>query len=72
MLAATGDASVAIYDVTGRRVASLLAAQLPAGRQEVVWDARSADGSRIADGVYFARVETPEGARTARFVHLNR
>jgi hypothetical protein len=66
----TGEASAAIYDVTGRRVASLVAARLPAGRQEIVWDARATDGSRIADGVYFARVDTPQGARTARFVHL--
>jgi hypothetical protein len=69
---ATGEASVAIYDVAGRRVATLLGTSLPAGRQEVVWDARAADGTPIADGVYFARIQTPQGRQTAQFVHLSR
>jgi hypothetical protein len=67
---AAGDVTVAVYDVAGRRVTSLVNAPLPAGQHEIVWDGRAADGTPIADGVYFARVDTPSGGRTARFVNL--
>ena len=34
------------------------------------WDGRDADGARMPRGIYFARLTTPAGVRTARFVLL--
>jgi len=47
---------VEVYDLAGRRVKGLLARPLPAGRQQVRWDGRDANGCTVSSGVYFARV----------------
>jgi hypothetical protein len=67
-----GDAQVDVFDVAGRRVATVLSGRVEAGAHRVVWDGRNTEGLGIADGVYFARVRTPEGVSTSRFVHLSR
>jgi phosphatidylinositol-3-phosphatase len=59
----------AIYAIDGSRVASLLDHEtLPSGDNEVRWDGRNARGQRVASGVYFFRLTTALGARTARLV----
>lgn len=63
---------VEVFDVAGRRVVSVLSGLGAAGQHRVVWDGRNAEGFAISDGVYFARVRTPEGTSTSRFVHLSR
>ncbi len=57
-----------VFDAAGRRVATPLDALLPAGTHTLAWDGRDADGARVADGVYFARLarREPDGRwRTA-------
>lgn len=57
---------LAIYDVTGRLVKTLLSGSggaVSPGEHAVNWDARNNDGGRIADGVYFARLRA--GNRSA-------
>jgi len=71
-LAQAGEAEVEIFDVLGRRVASLLSGPAAAGAHQVVWDGRNTTGRLISDGVYFARVRTTEGTSTSRFVHVSR
>lgn len=58
VLAAAGHARVAVYDVSGRRVAQLLDADLPAGQHQVRWDGRGSAGALAAAGTYFCRLET--------------
>ena len=67
-----GEAALEIFDVAGRRVASVLSGPVAAGTHQVVWDGRTTGGKSIADGVYFARVRTPQGTHTQRFVSLAR
>ena len=43
---------LAVYDLAGRRVASLLAGDLGAGTHEVVWDGRNDTGRPVATGPY--------------------
>ena len=58
----TGPARVAVFDLAGRRVATLLQADaLGAGRHRVTWDGRDASGRPVAPGVYFARAATVDG-----------
>jgi hypothetical protein len=45
-----------IYDVLGRRVRTLLNAELAAGLHEARWDGQGADGRTAAAGVYFYRL----------------
>ena len=45
-----------VYDATGRQVAVLRNAKLPAGHHSVRWNGRSAAGQQVAAGIYFARL----------------
>lgn len=62
--------SLAVYDAGGRRVALLATGEHGAGRYQVRWNARAADGSALPAGLYFARFTTPGLSRTARVVLL--
>jgi len=57
-----GPAQVTIHDAAGRTVASL-GVTSSSGRFEIGWDGRDQSGSRVAAGVYFARVVA--GGQTA-------
>ena len=63
-------ASLAIYDLSGRQVASLISGSLPADHHQTRWDMRGDDGARVAAGLYFARFATPGMRRVARLVVL--
>jgi len=60
-----GDVTVTVYDVAGRRVATLVQESLPAGFHETTWNGRDANGRLVPSGVYFVRAETG-GAITTR------
>lgn len=56
-----------IFNVAGRRVATLQNGTMPAGRHELRWNA-DRDMSNAAYGVYFYRIAAGEEALTGRFV----
>jgi hypothetical protein len=58
-----GPQSLVIYDVVGRPVRHLAQAVAPAGSRQVGWDGRDDSGSRLASGIYVARLSA--GGRTA-------
>ena len=55
-LAAPGIAGLAVYDVSGRRVNTLLSGLAPAGPQRLRWEATDERGSPVPAGVYFLRL----------------
>lgn len=55
-LARPGRVSVAVYDVGGRRVASLKDGEAEAGSFRLVWDGRDDSGRDVAAGTYFVRM----------------
>jgi FG-GAP repeat/FG-GAP-like repeat/FlgD Ig-like domain len=59
-----------VFDLGGRRVATLADGTMEAGAHAVRWDARGADGSQVGDGVYFARLVTSGRTLTQRLVVL--
>jgi hypothetical protein len=61
------DAELAIFDLGGRRVATLASGRQDAGRHRLRWDA---SGARVGAGIYFVRFATPGLERTARIVVL--
>jgi len=61
---------LAIYDVLGRRVRTLLDEQMAPGERQVQWDGRGAHREPIGPGVYFARLTSTLGQRVARVVLL--
>jgi len=52
----SGMASLAIYDLAGRHVRTLVDAPCPAGTHAVVWDGRDEGGRPATSGVYFVRL----------------
>lgn len=57
---------VAVYDVQGRRVRTLLDGDLPAGATRAVWDGRDRTGAAVGSGVYFARLTTAASRQVVR------
>lgn len=53
-----------VYDVLGRRVATLFHGYCPPGLQTVRWDGVDSSGRRVASGVYWCQLEV--GARRER------
>jgi 1,4-alpha-glucan branching enzyme len=58
--------SLAILDVAGRTVRTLADGALEAGAHTVAWDGADAAGRTAAPGLYFVRLSTTLGSRTAR------
>jgi hypothetical protein len=50
-------ATIEIFDVAGRRVATVLDRDLPAGLHTAMWDGRDASGNEVSAGIYFYRLE---------------
>jgi flagellar hook assembly protein FlgD len=46
-----------LFDVTGRRVRTLIDGGLPAGAHRLIWDGRNSTGESVASGVYFLRFD---------------
>jgi hypothetical protein len=58
----------AIYDLGGRRVATLHSGPLPAGPQRLEWNGLDARGRRAPPGVYFARVRSGLAVKSTTIV----
>ena len=63
MLERSTEVTVEIFDVLGRRVATLLSGRLPAGAHTIAWDAEGLPG-----GVYVYRLQTGRHARVKKMV----
>lgn len=59
---------LAIFDLAGRRVATLVDGMRPAGRGEATWNGDDDQGHAAAAGVYVARLRTAAVATTMRLV----
>ena len=62
------EVDLSIYDVTGRRVRSLLSGTQPGGRHLVVWDGKDSSGRRVASGAYFYRLRAGDFEATRKIV----
>jgi hypothetical protein len=61
--------NLAIYDVTGRLVKTLVAAEATdAGRHRVVWNGRDEAGRVVATGVYVCELDAGGYSETRRMV----
>jgi hypothetical protein len=64
------DHTLAVYDVSGRRIRVLSSGLGAAGPRTSVWDGRDEAGLRVPSGVYFLRLSSPGGERAERAVVL--
>ncbi len=57
-----------VFDLEGRRVCRLVDGVLDAGTHVVAWNGHSEKGEPAQSGVYFARLQTAEGASHTRLI----
>jgi hypothetical protein len=65
-----GHVEIAVYDLRGERVATLVNRGQDAGAFTVRWSGRTDAGAPVSSGVYFARIVTPAGERSYKLVLL--
>ncbi len=66
-----GPVTLEIYDVSGRRIVSLLNGEQPAGEQRLNWNRTTDHGDRVGPGVYFVRLYTPQKTLMQRLAVLD-
>lgn len=71
MVALAGPVQLRIFDVHGRRIATLVDGYRPAGRTRQDWDGRNHNGDEVASGVYFYQIESG-GTMAAKWMVLLR
>jgi YVTN family beta-propeller protein len=64
------DVELAVFDSSGRRVDVLQEGEADAGRHEIPWDGRTAQGRPAASGVYFVRLRASGETSTIKAVLL--
>jgi hypothetical protein len=59
-----------VFDILGRRVATLADGSFPAGRHSLTWDG-TGDGARVTgSGLFFCRLTTPDVVQTRKVILL--
>src|SRR5262245_48627026 len=62
---------LSVFDASGRRVATVLSGELPAGPRTATWDGRDSNGRTVSAGLYFARLTTPLGSAERRIARVD-
>jgi plastocyanin len=57
VLKASGFTTLTVYDLLGRRVRTLVDANLSAGYKSVLWDGKGDSGNDVSSGIYFYRIK---------------
>ncbi len=67
-LSARSRVQLAIYDVSGRRIAIILDGEMGAGRYEAVWNGRTVSGGAAVSGIYFCALRAGNTVETKKIV----
>ena len=65
-----GHVELAVYDVAGRRVATIFSGEKGAGAHDVQWNGRDERGRLVSAGVYFCRIEAGTQSITRKMVMM--
>ena len=65
-----GHVNIAVYDLLGRKIRTLVDQPLEAGSQSVLWDGMNTDGESVASGLYFYRMKTDSFEETRKMMLL--
>jgi hypothetical protein len=64
------EVDLTIFDVSGRRVVTLVHRTMPAGRSSVEWNGRDTNGGAVSSGIYFYRLRSGSRVQTKKMVLL--
>lgn len=59
-----------IYNILGERITTLVSEQLSAGHWSTTWDGTHSNGSKVASGIYFYRIETDSFVKSKKMLLL--
>lgn len=62
------EVEVEIFDLTGRKIRSLVNGKMAAGTQRIVWEGDNDAGKPVASGMYFYRIRSGKVIRTGKMV----
>ena len=65
-LPANGHAKLALFDLSGRKVRTLLDGDVGVGKKSVAWDRRGDNGALVRPGIYLARLDAAGRVTTRR------
>ena len=68
--ARAGTVTARVFDVRGALVRTLAAGPVPTGTSMLRWDGRNDRGDAVPTGIYFFRIETPEGSSSHKVAFL--
>lgn len=60
--------NISVFNILGQSVATLIDEEIEAGVHEVIWDGHNDNGSQVASGIYFYKMDTDEFVRTRKMV----
>jgi len=63
-----GDVMLAIYNMNGQLVRTLVDGTVSAGAHEIVWDARNSSGASVASGAYLYRLVSGDDVQIRRMI----
>lgn len=61
---------LAVYDILGKRIATLVSGNKDAGRYSITWNGLSDSGEAVASGLYFYSLSSGSGSETKRMMLL--
>ena len=64
------DVELAIYDIAGRLVRTLVSGRVPGGVHSCLWDGRNAGDRLVASGIYFSRLDAEDRRLTRKLILL--
>ena len=67
---AAANAKIAVYNVAGQRVATVVDREFPAGSNNVVWNGMDTDGRPVPAGIYFYRIDAGANTSTKKMIVL--
>jgi len=67
---AAGDVHLAVYNVLGQQVKELVNSSMDAGMHDVIWDGKDNNGSTVASGIYFYKLNIGSFVDTKKMVLL--
>jgi ligand-binding sensor domain-containing protein len=67
-LPAAAQVNLAVYDITGRKVRTLISGNFSAGSRSAIWDGRDSSGRPVSSGVYIARLQSGKSAQSKKML----
>lgn len=62
------DVQITIFDLLGRQVQNFVVGKETAGLHKLFWDGRNSFGKRVANGIYFCRLQTEDQFRIKKMI----